>query len=149
MRPHAPLRITDPDACVEAVLDGVGRRLVMGLPVGIGKPNELANAFVRRAAADPAIHLTIVTALSLRAPRWSSDLERRYVEPLVRRLFGGYLELEYVRMLEERRLPSNIEVSPHAGARSSALRIPDRSLLNAVCWLTSLSNVKNAASSSA
>ena len=109
MRP-APLRITDPDACVEAVLSLVGRRLVMGLPVGIGKPNALANAFVRRAAADPAIHLTIVTALSLRAPRWSSDLERRYVEPLARRVFGGYLELEYVRMLEEHRLPSNIEV---------------------------------------
>jgi len=110
MRPHAPLRITDPDACVEAVLGLVGRRLVMGLPLGIGKPNALANAFVRRAAADPTIQLTIVTALSLRAPRWSSDLERRYVEPLVRRVFGDYLELEYVRMLEEHRLPSNIEV---------------------------------------
>src|SRR4029453_18125959 len=110
MRPHAPLRITDPDACVEAVLSLVGRRLVMGLPVGIGKPNALANAFVRRAPADPTIHLTIVTALSLRLPRWSSDLERRYVEPLNRRVFGGYLELEYVRMLEEHRLPSNVEV---------------------------------------
>jgi acyl-CoA hydrolase len=102
--------MTDPDACVEAVLALVGRQLVMGLPVGIGKPNVLANAFVRRAAADPSLRLTIVTALSLRTPSWSSDLERRYVEPLARRVFGGYQELEYVRMLEERRLPSNIEV---------------------------------------
>src|SRR5262245_65885937 len=80
MRPAQPTRITDHDACVEAVLSRVGRRVVLGLPVGIGKPNPLANAFVRRAAADPAIRLTILTALSLRAPRWSSDLERRYVE---------------------------------------------------------------------
>jgi len=110
MRSAPPVRIADPDACVETVLTRVGRRLVVGLPVGIGKPNLLANAFVRRAAADPSIRLTIVTALSLKPPRWSSDLERRYVEPLARRVFGDYPELEYVRMLEERRLPANIEV---------------------------------------
>jgi len=110
MRPESPVRITDPDACVETVLSRVGRRLVAGLPVGIGKPNLLANAFVLRAAADPSIQLTIVTALSLKVPRWSSDLERRYVAPLVQRVFGDYPELEYVRMLEERRLPANVEV---------------------------------------
>ena len=92
------------------MLTRVGRRLVVGLPAGIGKPNLLANAFVRRAASDPSIRLTIVTALSLKTPRWSTDLERRYVAPLVRRVFGDYPELEYVRMLEERRLPANIEV---------------------------------------
>ena len=110
MRSASPVRITDPDICVETVLGRVGRRLVVGLPVGIGKPNLLANAFVRRAAADPSIQLTIVTALSLKLPRGSSDLERRYFAPLARRVFGDYPELEYVRMLEERRLPANVEV---------------------------------------
>ncbi len=110
MQPADPQRFGDPDACVEAVLSRVGRRVVLGLPVGIGKPNPLVNAFVRRAAADASIRLTIVTALSLRTPGWASDLERRYVEPLVRRVFGEYPPLEYVRMLEERRLPANIEV---------------------------------------
>jgi acyl-CoA hydrolase len=110
MTPPGPVQIADPDACVEAVLSRAGRRIVLGLPVGIGKPNLLANAFVRRAAADPAIRLTIVTALSLSAPRGSSDLERRLVGPLARRLFGDYPELDYVRMLAERRLPANIEV---------------------------------------
>ena len=110
MRPETPARIADSDACVEAVLSRVGPRLVLGLPVGIGKPNLLANAFVRRAAADQSVRLTIVTALSLGVPRWSSELERRYVEPLVQRVFGSYPELEYVRMLEEDRLPGNIEV---------------------------------------
>ena len=82
----------------------------MGLPVAIGKPNPLVNAFVRRAASDPKISLTIVTALSLRTPRWHSDLERRFLQPFVERVFGNYPELEYVRMLEKGRLPSNIEI---------------------------------------
>jgi acyl-CoA hydrolase len=105
-----PVRFTDLDECVEATLKRVGNRIVLGLPVAIGKPNELVNVFVRRALADPRIQLTIVTALSLRAPRWRSDLERRFVEPLAHRIFGDYTELEYVRLIEEKRLPSNIEV---------------------------------------
>jgi acyl-CoA hydrolase len=110
MSPSAPVRFSDLDACVEATLSRVGNRVVMGLPVAIGKPNPLVNAFVRRVAGDPKLSLTIVTALSLRTPRWHSDLERRFLEPFVERVFGGYPELEYVRMLEEGRLPSNIEV---------------------------------------
>jgi acyl-CoA hydrolase len=110
MTQPAPLRFADLDACVEATLSRVGNRIVMGLPVAIGKPNPLVNAFVRRVASDPKLSLTIVTALSLRTPRWRSDLERRFLQPFVKRVFGDYPELEYVRMLEERRLPANIEV---------------------------------------
>jgi acyl-CoA hydrolase len=110
MTQPAPLRFSDLDACVEATLSRVGNRIVMGLPVAIGKPNPLVNAFVRRAARDPGISLTIVTALSLRTPRWRGDLERRFLEPFVKRVFGAYPELEYVRMLEEGRLPANIEI---------------------------------------
>ncbi len=110
MAAPALVQIADADACVEAVLSRVGRRIVLGLPVGIGKPNLLANAFVQRAAAEPSIRLTIVTALSLSAPRGTSDLERRLVEPLAQRLFGDYPELDYARLLSERRLPPNIEV---------------------------------------
>jgi hypothetical protein len=71
----------------------------MGLPVGMASrtrsrtPSCAAPRPIRRSASRSS-------PLSLRAPRWSSDLERRYVEPLARRVFGGYLELEYVRMLE-------------------------------------------------
>jgi acyl-CoA hydrolase len=84
--------------------------VVLGLPVAIGKPNALVNAFVQRALREPQIQLTLVTALSLRAPRWHSDLERRLVQPLAERIFAGYLELDYVRLLEQRKLPTNIEV---------------------------------------
>lgn len=106
----APVRFTDPDACVEATLGRVGKRVVLGLPVAIGKPNPLVNAFVRRAARDPSLSLTIVTALSLRVPQGRSDLERRFIEPFTRRIFGDYPELEYVRLLGQHRLPKNIEV---------------------------------------
>lgn len=101
---------TDADECVEATLSRVGKHVVLGLPVGIGKPNALVNAFVARAVRDPTLRLTILTALSLRAPRWRGDLQRRLSEPLARRIFGGYVELEYVRLLERERLPANIEV---------------------------------------
>jgi acyl-CoA hydrolase len=110
MSQPAPVRYTSPEECVEATLHRVGKHVVLGLPVAIGKPNGLVNAFVARAVADRSIRLTIVTALSLRKPRGRSDLERRLVEPLAQRLFGGYPELEYVRLIEQGRLPDNIEV---------------------------------------
>lgn len=106
----APIRFTDVDACVDATIARVGRRIVLGLPVAIGKPNPLVNAFVRHAVNDPQLSLTIVTALSLRKPRGHSDLERRFIEPFASRVFGNYPELEYVRLLEQQQLPKNIEI---------------------------------------
>jgi acyl-CoA hydrolase len=110
MNQPAPVRYTSPEECVEATLSRVGKHVVLGLPVAIGKPHGLVNSFVARALADPSLRLTIVTALSLRKPRWRSDLERRLVEPLTERIFGAYPELEYVRLIEQGRLPDNIEV---------------------------------------
>ena len=110
MSPAAPLRFTAPDDCVEATLSRVGKNVVLGLPVAIGKPNTLVNSFVARALADPSLRLTIVTALSLRAPQGRSELERRFIEPISRRVFGDYPELEYLRLIERNQLPANIEV---------------------------------------
>ena len=110
MNQPSPIRFVDLDTCVEATLSRVGKQIVLGLPVAIGKPNPLVNAFVRRAVSDPSLHLTIVTALSLRKPRWHSDLERRFVQPLAERVFGDYPELEYIHLIEQQRLPGNIEV---------------------------------------
>lgn len=110
MAQPTPARFSTLEDCVEATLARVGKHVVLGLPVAIGKPSALVNAFVRRAVQDPTIKLTIVTALSLRAPRWKSDLERRFIEPLSQRIFEGYVELEYVRLIEQGRLPPNIEV---------------------------------------
>jgi acyl-CoA hydrolase len=106
----SPARYTNLHDCVEATLSRVGKRVVLGLPVGIGKPNALVNAFVERARREPDIDLTLITALSLRKPRAKTDLERRFVEPLATRIFEDYVELEHVDLIEQGRLPPNIRV---------------------------------------
>jgi len=78
----------DAGACADAVLRRVGPRVVLALPLGIGKPILFANELYARAVRDPALELTIVTALSLGRPRATGELERRFYEPLSRRLFG-------------------------------------------------------------
>jgi acyl-CoA hydrolase len=102
---------TEPDDCIEAILSRVGTRIVVGSPLGIGKPNHLLNALFRRAARDPSIHLRIMTALSLERPVGKSDLERRFLGPFADRVFGDYPELDYMQALRRGRLPANIELS--------------------------------------
>ncbi len=106
----APQRFDDVGECVEATLRRVGPRIVLATPLAIGKPNPLINEFYRRVARDPGLSLTILTALSLNRPAAHSDLERRFLEPFVARVFGDYPDLEYLRAARAGRLPSNIEV---------------------------------------
>ncbi len=83
---------------------------MLALPLGIGKPNPLANEFYRRAHRDPGIELTILTALSLSRPRARSELEGRLLGPIVERVFGNYVELDYVHDLHADRVPSNVRI---------------------------------------
>ncbi len=46
------------EECVEATLNRVGKHVVLGLPVAIGKPNTLVNAFVARAVADGSLTIS-------------------------------------------------------------------------------------------
>jgi acyl-CoA hydrolase len=108
---EGPIAFADVESCVDATIARVGRRILLGTPLGLGKANHLVNEFFRRACEDPRIDLRIFTALTLGRPRWKSDLERRFLEPLAERLFGGYPELEYVEPLRRGTLPRNIRVS--------------------------------------
>ena len=105
-----PRIFDDVAECVESTLSRVGSRIVLALPLGIGKPNPLANEFYRRARRDPALSLTIFTALSLRAPHWQGELERRFLEPLVARLFGACVPLDYVTDLHAAGVPDNVRI---------------------------------------
>ena len=105
-----PETFADVGHCVDAVLRRVGPHVVLALPLGIGKPNPLANEFYRRARRDPTIELTILTALSLLKPQARSALEARLLDPLSARVFGSYVEPEYARDLRADRLPANIRV---------------------------------------
>jgi hypothetical protein len=82
--------LPNPEACVDAVIARVGKRLLLGAPLALGKPNHLLNAFYRCAAADPSIEQSIHTALTLERPAGHSELEKRFLGPMVRRVFGNY-----------------------------------------------------------
>ncbi|HZE44601.1 MAG TPA: acetyl-CoA hydrolase/transferase C-terminal domain-containing protein [Steroidobacteraceae bacterium] len=105
-----PRIFDDVAECVETTLSRVGPHIVLAMPLGIGKPNPLANEFYRRARRDPALTLKIFTALSLRAPQWKGELERRFLEPLVARLFGGCVPLDYVTDLHGAGVPDNVQI---------------------------------------
>jgi len=105
------MHFVDPEACAEEIVRRVGQRIVLGLPLGLGKPNHVVNALYRLAEQDRTVQLEIMTALTLARPRWSNDLERRLVEPLVERIFGNYPELAYTAPRADGALPSNVTVS--------------------------------------
>ena len=94
-----PTVIDSLDLAVDAVLAHIPGRIVLGLPLGIGKPNAFVNRLYERVAADASRQLTIITALSLEKPEGKSELERHFLAPLVERVFQDYPDLAYVKAL--------------------------------------------------
>ena len=105
-----PKLFSDPEAMAEDIIRDVGTNLVVGLPLGLGKANHIINALYARAAADRAINLTLFAALTLEKPKPASLLERRFIGPVIDRLFGGYPDLTYAGALHAGTLPPNIQV---------------------------------------
>ncbi len=101
---------TSADALADRVIETVGKTIVLALPLGLGKANHVANALFARAGADPSITLRIFTALTLEKPRGASELQRRFLDPVIDRLFGGYPDLDYAKALRSGDMPPNIEV---------------------------------------
>ncbi len=106
----SPAPFQDPARLADAIIERVGKQIVLALPLGLGKANHIANALYARAVADPGIHLRIFTALTLEKPHPRQELERRFFDPLSERFFGGYPELAYAVDLHRKRLPPNVEV---------------------------------------
>ena len=107
----SPLTIDSIEAAVDHVLDVTPGDIVLGIPLGVGKPNPFVNALYHRIKANPTRRLRIITALSLEKPVGKSDMERHFLAPLVKRVFEDYPDLEYVKDLRGAGLPPNIEVS--------------------------------------
>jgi hypothetical protein len=105
-----PKLFSDPEAIAEDIIRDVGTNLLVGLPLGLGKANHIVNALYARAAADRAINLTFLSALTLEKPKPANLLERRFIAPVIERLFGGYPDLAYADALHAGALPPNITV---------------------------------------
>jgi len=102
--------VTDVETCVDRIIETVGQKIVFGMPLALGKPNHLANALYRRAKKNPGISLTLLTALSLEKPVPSSDLEARLMKPIVKRVWDGFVEFDYMKDLRSNRLPANVKI---------------------------------------
>src|SRR5258708_4012485 len=105
-----PKLFSDPEAIAEDIIRDVGTNLVVGLPLGLGKANHIINALYARAAADRSISLTFFSALTLEKPKPGNLLERRFIGPVIDRLFGGYPDLAYADALHAGALPPTIQV---------------------------------------
>jgi hypothetical protein len=119
-----PKLFSDPEAIAEDIIRDVGTNLVVGLPLGLGKANHVINALYARAAADRSINLTFFSALTLEKPKPSSLLEKRFIGPVIDRLFGGYPDLAYAGALHAGALPPNIQVIEFFFLAGRWLRVP-------------------------
>ena len=99
------------DGAIEHLLKHAGHHLVVGAPLGLGKPHRVLNALYARIAADPSRRLTILSALSLSRPKAKAGLERRFLAPFVERHFGADFDDPAWFLAQQRdALPPNIEV---------------------------------------
>ena len=107
----APARYDDLDAAVDALLARIDGPLKIGAPLGLGKPHRLLNALYARVERDPSRPLHLYTALSLDPPTAGSELEARFLDPFVERIYGeDFPHLAYVAAQKRDALPAHVEV---------------------------------------
>ncbi len=87
-----------------------GEDISFAMPLALGKPALVINELYRRAKEDHTIRLNIVSALALERPIPKSDMEKRFLGPLVDRVFAGTPEFEYMKDYRAGKVPKNIEI---------------------------------------
>lgn len=106
-----PILTTDTDEVVDLLVTRCGPQLKFAAPLGIGKPHRLLNAIYRRVVGDPTLSLHLHTALSLTPPSPGKGLQRRFLEPFLRRHFGDdFPVLDYARDLRTNSVPANVQI---------------------------------------
>ena len=97
---------------LESIIAISGRNLIVGAPLGIGKPNPLLNAIWNKAKAEPDLLLEIFTALSLQVPKGKSLFEKRFLKPFTDRIFGqNYPDLDYIQDAINDDVPANMKLT--------------------------------------
>lgn len=107
------LKHSSVDQAADDIIRRTGGKIILGIPLGLGKPNQLANALYQKVKSNPRHSLAIYTALSLAKPGTAgkSDLEIRFLQPFIDRVFGDYTELDYLQARRKGTLPANITVN--------------------------------------
>ncbi|MFO1428933.1 MAG: acetyl-CoA hydrolase/transferase C-terminal domain-containing protein [Candidatus Competibacteraceae bacterium] len=136
-----PTYYDDVERCVTEVIEQIGQEIVLGIPLGLGKPNHFVNALYRRAKQDPAIRLRIMTALTLEKPKGSSEIEQRFLGPLVDRIFGDYPNLDYIIDLRKGDLPDNISLQEFYFKPGAFLNSPTQQQNYICCNYTDVAKV--------
>jgi acyl-CoA hydrolase len=106
-----PASFDDPARLADAIVQRVGKIIVLALPLGLGKANHIANALFAKAVNDRSLRLTIFTALTLEPPRSKNELERRFLDPVARRVFAGYPALDYAAAIRKNQVPPNVQIN--------------------------------------
>jgi len=92
------------------IVEQVGKTVVLGLPIGIGKSTHIADALFEMAQHDSSLSLTIFTGLTLEPPHGESELEKRFLGPLVDRLYQGWPVPRYADAIRRNSLPANVTI---------------------------------------
>lgn len=100
----------DCESVVKRLVQQLGKKLVVALPLGLGKPVPLVNALYQRAKTDPSLDLTFLTALSLERPPKANDLRGLFLEPVLQRVYKGVPSLDYMSDLAANRIPGNVKI---------------------------------------
>ncbi|MCG8369787.1 MAG: acetyl-CoA hydrolase [Proteobacteria bacterium] len=98
------------DELAASIVRTAGKDIVLGLPIGIGKATHIADALFETAASDPSVTLTIFTGLTLEPPEGAGELEKRFLEPFVGRLYPDWPVPKYAAALRDGSLPPNVRV---------------------------------------
>ena len=112
------------ERAVDDVLMRLPTHIHLGLPLGLGKANRFVNALYQRIKLLPERRLTIYTALSLGRPALGDGLQRRFLEPFSERVFGDYIELDYLADLHGNSVPGNIHIEQFFMQPGSLLNSP-------------------------
>ena len=98
---------TDVKKVVDDTIKYVGKDIVLGVTLALGKPVKILNEFYRRAKEDQEISLKIITALSLEKPQGKSELEARFLKNLTERIFAGVPDFDYMKDFRAGKMPKN------------------------------------------
>jgi len=111
MSPNPTTEYCTLPSAIDQIIARAGPNLIVGLPLGLGKPNHLINALCARVTADPSLSMVLYTALSLDVPQPKPGLESAFAKPFLDRHFGAdYPVLDYVRQLKAGTLCPRIRV---------------------------------------